>query len=236
MKQAAATPIFSFEQVSLQVPGRLLIDRLSLQVQAGERLLIVGPNGAGKSSLLRLGHGLLKPDSGQIRSPLDAQAQGFVFQRPVMLRQSVLGNLAFALSARGHARPSARQQAMEHLASIGLQALASQPARRLSGGEQQRLALARAMLTAPRLLWLDEPTASLDPAASRLIEQQLLHINASGTTLVMVAHDLAQARRLAHRVALLHQGRLVELSPAEHFFERPATELGRRFIAGEHLA
>ena len=228
--------LLRFEGVGYRKDGRMLLEDINLEVQAGERLLIIGPNGAGKSTLLRLGHKLLAPTHGKVTTQLPGRSEGFMFQRPVMLRRSVTGNLAIALEAAGVARGEARSRAGQYLSEQGMEGLALQDARGLSGGEQQRLALMRATINTPRLLWLDEPTASLDPAASRQIEHQLLAINESGTTLVMVAHDLAQTRRLAHRVALLHQGRLVEVSLAEKFFRRPESELGQKFLAGEHLA
>lgn len=236
MMTGQLSPLLRFDAVSYRTQGRTLIDDLKLDVLEGERLLIIGPNGAGKSTLLRLGHQLLRPSQGRILGFHTHRPESFMSQRPVMLRRSALGNLAIALEAQGVGRAEARRRAAQSLETQGMSGLARQNARGLSGGEQQRLALMRATITKPRLLWLDEPTASLDPAASRQIEQQLLAISASGTTLVMVAHDLAQTRRLADRVALLHQGRLVELSAAAQFFRKPESELGQKFLAGEHLA
>ena len=156
-----------------------------------------------------------------------------VFQRPVLLRRSALANVAYPLALRGMARAEARARAAEALARAGLDGLANRPARVLSGGEQQRLALARAWVTEPEILFLDEPTASLDPAATRAVEELVLQIHAAGTKIVMTTHDLGQARRMAEEVLFLHQGRLIERSPAAAFFAAPRTPEAAAFIKGE---
>jgi tungstate transport system ATP-binding protein len=205
-----------------------IIKPLSLDIEAGPSTVILGANGAGKSVLMRLMHGLLAPTSGRIkwnsRGP-----QAMVFQRPIMLRRSVLANVVYALKV---ARQEA-DSAMEALREVGLAHLAHKPARVLSGGEQQRLALARAWALHPEVLFLDEPTASLDPSATREIETVIRAFDAGGTKIVMATHNLGQARRLGDEVIYLHQGRVVERASADKFFSQPATAEAAAFIKGE---
>jgi tungstate transport system ATP-binding protein len=200
--------------------------------------VILGPNGAGKSLLLRLCHGLIQPTAGRVRwRGVNGAAlrlrQAMVFQRPVMLRRSAAGNIGFALKLRGVGRRERQARVAEVLARTGLASLAHAHARVLSGGEQQRLALARAWALEPEVLFLDEPTASLDPAATRAIEELVASIHHSGTKIVMTTHDLGQARRLADEVLFLNHGRLVEAGPAARFFARPATREAAAFLKGE---
>jgi len=226
------------EQVSYAVRGRTLIDAIDATITAGERTIILGPNGAGKSLLLRLCHGLIAPTGGRVAwgGPFAREArkrQAMVFQRPVMLRRSAAANIDYALGLRGFSGADRKARLAEALRNTGLAELAGRPARVLSGGEQQRLALARAWALEPEVLFLDEPTANLDPAASREVERIIGAIHASGTKIVMTSHDLGQARRLADEVLFLHGGRLVERSPAEAFFERPRTDTADAFMRGE---
>ena len=228
------------ESVSYAAGGKRLIEAVSLDIEAGARTVLLGPNGAGKSLILRLCHGLIRPSSGSIRwlGPDGARArlhQAMVFQRPVMLRRSAKANMDYALSARGIAAAERRRRIAEVLAETGLSELADRPARVLSIGEQQRLALARAWALHPQVLFLDEPTASLDPAATRAVEEIVLRIHASGTKIVMTTHDLGQARRIADEVLFLHRGRLIERAPAAEFFRAPHTPEAAAFIAGELL-
>jgi tungstate transport system ATP-binding protein len=205
-----------------------IIKPLSLEVEAGASTIILGANGAGKSVLMRLMHGLLAPSTGTI-SWSAAGRQAMVFQRPVMLRRSALANVEYALQAAGQETDGA----MEALREVGLAHLAENPARILSGGEQQRLALARAWALHPEVLFLDEPTASLDPSATREIETIIRAFDAAGTKIVMATHNLGQARRLGDEVIYLHQGRVVERAPADRFFSQPATAEAAAFIKGE---
>lgn len=227
-------------EVSFEAGGRRLIDRLTIRFEAGPRSIVLGPNGAGKSLTLRLCHGLLPPSSGRISwsNGVNGSAylyQAMVFQRPVLLRRSVWANLDYALGLRGVRRAERRQQVKEALDLVGLMSHAHRPARLLSVGEQQRLALARAWVLKPEVLFLDEPTASLDPAATRAVENVISVFHASGAKIVMTTHDLGQARRLADEVIFLHGGRLLERAPAGEFFERPRTPEARAFINGELL-
>ena len=209
---------------------RDIIAPLTLEIEAGPSTIILGANGAGKSVLMRLMHGLLAPSSGRI-SWRSAGRQAMVFQRPVMLRRSALANVVYALELAGAA--DCERQALEALEEVGLAHLAHRPARVLSGGEQQRLALARAWALHPEVLFLDEPTASLDPSATREIETIIKAFDASGTKVVMATHNLGQAQRLGDEVIYLHQGRVVERAPVEAFFSRPATAEATAFIKGE---
>jgi tungstate transport system ATP-binding protein len=225
------------EGVSYAAGGKTLIDGVTLGFVGGPRTLILGPNGAGKSLLLRLCHGLLAPTAGRVvwAGPAAAEAerrQAMVFQRPLMLRRTALANVAYPLKLRGVPAPERRSRALAALARTGLADFADRPARHLSVGEQQRLALARAWVTAPEVLFLDEPTASLDPAATFAVEEIVGAIHAAGTKIVMTTHDLGQARRLADEIVFLHRGQVLERQPAAAFFGAPGTIEAQAFLAG----
>ena len=218
--------------------GRNLIDGVDLTLSGGGVTAILGPNGAGKSMLLRVLANLVAPDRGTVRwagrGPDRARAPriGFVFQKPVLLRRSARANVEYALSAAG-VRGKARRGRAEHaLEAASLGHLAERPARLLSGGEQQRLALARALSTGPKALLLDEPTSSLDPAATLAIETLVGTARVDGTTIALVTHDVAQAKRLADEVVFVHHGRITERAPAGRFFESPASEAARAYLDG----
>jgi tungstate transport system ATP-binding protein len=226
------------EAVGFSAGGRSIVHPLDLELDAGPATILLGANGAGKSVLMRLMHGLLAPSSGRVtwqeRDPVRARRmQAMVFQRPVMLRRSVLENVSYALAVAGVAEPERSRAALAALDEVGLRPLAGRPARALSGGEQQRLALARAWALHPEVLFLDEPTASLDPTATREIEAVIRAFDAAGTKVVMATHNLGQARRLGDEVLFLHQGRLVERAPVESFFTRPQSAEAAAFIKGE---
>jgi tungstate transport system ATP-binding protein len=228
------------EGVDFAVEGQRLLHGLSFGLDAGRRTVLLGPNGAGKSLTLRICHGLLSPTAGSVRwlGPEGARArqrQAMVFQRPVLLRRTALANVTYALSLKGVPRAQRRELAMHALEETGLAALAMRQARVLSGGEQQRLVLARAWAWRPEVLFLDEPTANLDPAASRAVEAVIQAIHAAGTKIVMTTHDLGQARRIADEVLFLHHGRLLEHAPAERFFSAPGSTEARAFLRGELL-
>jgi tungstate transport system ATP-binding protein len=224
--------------VSFVAGGRTILDRIDAAIEAGPRTVILGANGAGKSVLMRLCHGLLQPSAGKVAWAADEtrgepRRQAMVFQRPVMLRRSALANVAYALKAAGVPRQERLLRAQGALESVGLLALADHPARVLSGGEQQRLALARAWALRPEVLFLDEPTANLDPSATKEVESIIGAIHAVGTKIVMTTHNLGQARRLGDEVLFLHQGRLVERASVETFFRKPASTEAEAFINGE---
>ncbi|MGI9416917.1 MAG: ATP-binding cassette domain-containing protein [Geminicoccaceae bacterium] len=221
--------------LTLERDGRKLIDSIDLTLDAGGLTVVMGPNGAGKSLLLRLLHGLIPPTSGEIDwggmplSPAIRQRQGMVFQRPVLLRRSVAANLDFALGLREGGSAAERDALLDR---VGLLGQAGQPARLLSGGEQQRLALIRALALEPDVLFLDEPTASLDPASVLTIEEVVRSAVRSGTKVIFVTHDLNQARRLGDEVVFLHRGRVLERSPAEQFFNAPGSDPAAAYIEG----
>ncbi len=226
--------------VGYAVGERALVSGLTFRLEAGRRTVLMGPNGAGKSLTLRLCHGLLTPTSGRVTwlGPGAAEAgrhQAMVFQRPVLLRRTVQANVTHALARRKVPRRSRRELAEQALARTGLLVLAGRQARVLSGGEQQRLALARVWALRPQVLFLDEPTSSLDPAATRMVEDTIQAIHDAGTTIVLTTHDLGQAQRLADAVLFLHRGRLLEHTPAPEFFARPRTAEARAFLRGELL-
>lgn len=216
-----------------------ILDGITLRFDVGAPTLLIGPNGSGKTTLLRAAMGLITASNGLItwggREHSLPTRRAIVFQRPTMLRRSAAGNVRYALAAADVPRIKREQRAAELLADVGLTGLERRPARRLSGGEQQRLALARALARDPAILFLDEPTASLDPYATKAIEDIVRAVAARGVKVVMSTHDLGQARRLAGDVVLLHRGRLIESGPAEEFFANPRTEEARKFIAGELL-
>jgi tungstate transport system ATP-binding protein len=226
------------DEVCFDAGGRRIIDRVSLKIEAGPRTVILGANGAGKSVLMRLCHGLLRPTSGSIswrgrRLGPRARDQAMVFQRPVMLRRSALENIVYGLGLLGLSRREARLRAGDVLDAVGLASVAHRPARALSGGEQQRLALARAWALGPEVLFLDEPTANLDPGAVREVEWLIGQIRASGTKIVMTTHNLGQARRLGDEILFLDSGRLVERASVDRFFAKPASAEAAAFIKGE---
>jgi tungstate transport system ATP-binding protein len=226
------------EGVTYEVRGRRLVDGISLRLEAGPLSVVLGPNGAGKSLLLRLCHGLIRPSAGRVRWADGAgedlrRRQAMVFQTPVLLRRSAAANVAYPLRLRGLGARERELRVTEALERAGLSELADQPARVLSGGEQQRLAIARAWATQPDILFLDEPTSNLDPAATRAVEALIGAVQESGTKVVMSTHDLGQARRLADEVLFLHQGRLAERAQAHAFFETPRAAEARAFVNGE---
>ncbi|MDR5866170.1 energy-coupling factor ABC transporter ATP-binding protein [Halomonas koreensis] len=228
----AVAPL-ALEAVDFVHRGQPLLSDVSLRLADCRRTLVLGPNGAGKSLLMRLAHGLLAPSQGRVHWEGAAPRQAMVFQHPVLLKRSALDNLLYALAVAGtpwrHRRPLARAA----LARFGLAALARRPARVLSGGEQQRLALARAWLLEPGMLFLDEPTSSLDPAAIKAVEAAVDDFHRRGTRILMSTHDLHQARRLADEVVFLCGGRLLEHAPAERFFTAPDTPEAAAFLRGE---
>jgi tungstate transport system ATP-binding protein len=227
------------EDVTVGARNVTILDRLSLTLAAGLPTVLIGPNGAGKTTLLRLAMGLIAPSRGRVtwggRTHAPSTRRAMVFQRPAMLRRSVAGNIRYALAAAGLASAERTARTDELLALVGLGELARRPARRISGGEQQRLALARALAKNPAVLFLDEPTASLDPAATKAVEDAIGAIAERGIKVVMATHDLGEARRIAGDIVLLHRGRVIESGAATQFFEAPLTEEAKKFIAGELL-
>jgi tungstate transport system ATP-binding protein len=224
-----------FEHVVLTAGAIPILRDITVAVEAGPPTVLMGPNGSGKTTLLKLAMGLLQPTSGRVLfaggTDTSCGRRAIVFQKPVMLRRSAAKNVAYALKATGR---SADDETIARLLDrVGLMALAGRPARRLSGGEQQRLALARALARDPDVLILDEPTASLDPTATKAVEDIIAGVSAAGVKVLMATHDLGQAHRLAGGIAFLVNGRLVEQAPASDFFKGPVTPEAQRFLAGE---
>ena len=231
----------ALENVSYEIGGVRLIKDMNCVFEKGPNSVIIGPNGAGKSLFLRLCHGLLKPSVGSVRwlgagTTNDlVSAQAMVFQRPVMLRRSVAANVDYALKLRGRTKTDRKEIINEVLGRCGLRRLQEQPARVLSYGEQQKLALARAWALNPEVLFLDEPTASLDPASTHAVEEIVKAIREAGTRIILTTHDLGQARRLGDEILFLHRGRLLERAETDKFFEAPENDLARAFVRGESL-
>ena len=226
-----------FDRVLVRAGLTTILDRLTLTLSSGSPTLVIGPNGAGKSTLLRLCMGLAVPTEGRItwggRADAKPTRRAFVFQRPVMLRRTVSANVAYGLTHAGYPRAKLAARTAELLERVGLSDLAMRPARRLSGGEQQRLALARALARDPELLLLDEPTASLDPAATRGVEEIVRDTAQSVIKIVMASHDLGQVRRLAGDVVFMVRGNVREQTPAEDFLKNPSTSEAAAFVRGD---
>ena len=242
---AGAAPLIALQQVALQFGSQVALRAINLQIRRGDRIALVGANGSGKTTLLRVLNGLLAPSSGSrllaapAARPGGAPAAGrlvtaMVFQRPFLLHCSVQRNLQVALwLARV---PAAQRSGRLHAAldRVGLLGLADRPARALSGGQQQRLALARAWAVQPDILFLDEPTASLDPSAKREVEALIDEFGNAGMALVMSTHNLGQAKRLARRVLYLDAGRLVaDLGVADFFNRSDLPPEVAQFLHGE---
>ncbi|KAJ57155.1 sulfate ABC transporter ATP-binding protein [Actibacterium mucosum KCTC 23349] len=217
--------------------GKVLAGPIDLTLDGGGTCVVIGPNGAGKTSLLRMLHGTARITRGQVTWACDTETarhhQAFVFQHPVMLRRSVIENLVYPLRVRGMPRTAARQRAVDWATRIGLGHMLERHAPVLSGGEQQKLAIARALIVEPRLLFLDEPCASLDGRAMREVEEILVQAAASGTRLILSTHDMGQARRLADQVVFLLRGKVQETGLAKNFFDQPQTSQAVAFLNGD---
>jgi tungstate transport system ATP-binding protein len=224
-----------FEAIDYRVGPIAILRGITLDICPGEPMLLLGPNGSGKTTLLKLAMELITPSAGRLtfagRPKGVGSRRAIVFQKPVMLRRSVAANVQFALAAAGR---SPEPTVVAHLlGQVGLAGFERRSARRLSGGEQQRLALARALARDPEVLFLDEPTASLDPAGTKGVEDIIIAVARAGVKIVMSTHDLGQARRLGGDVAFLVAGRIVERGTSPKFFLSPATDEARRFLAGD---
>lgn len=225
----SAGPAISLDAVALTLDGRRILDHLSVAIPAGGVTALIGPNGAGKSVTLRVIDGLLRPDSGAVR--VAGRRRAFVFQRQALIRASATANVALALTELPRRERAARVG--EALARVGLGERAHDAATRFSGGEQQRLALARAWAMRPDLLLLDEPTASLDPGATEVVEELIGAMARAGTTVVLVSHNLGQVARLATTVVVLASGRVVEQGPPRQILSSPRTPEARAYLTGE---
>lgn len=239
-RKADRTLPLSVHGLGYRIAGRDLLQDVSFTVHAGSFTIILGPNGAGKSLLLRLCHGLLRPSAGHVSwcelPPSRARKHhAMVFQQPVLLRRSVAANVDYPMAVQRRPRDERKQRVAAALAATDLEHLARVPARRLSGGEQQRLMIARAWALQPEVLLLDEPTANLDPRATLAVETLVAAMHADGSTVIMTTHDLPQARRLGERVLFFNRGQLVEDSGAVEFFARPQSRDAQMFLAGKLL-
>lgn len=219
------------------VRGAVLVGPIDLELGSTGACIVMGPNGAGKTTLLRLLHGAARLTKGEIHWACETETarrrQAFVFQRPIMLRRSVRDNLSYPLRVRGVPREEALSRARDWAKRVGLDPMLDRSATVLSGGEQQKLALARALIAEPEVLFLDEPCASLDGRAMREIEDILLQAKSQGTKLIMSTHDLGQARRLADEVIFMLAGQIKEHKPATEFFEMPDTAQAQSFLRGD---
>lgn len=239
VENIAALPLH-IQHLHVEKKGNTLLNDINLSIESTNVTVILGPNGAGKSLLLRIAHGLELPNKGTLKwntqLPQPQQSwRAFIFQKPVLLRRSVRANLEYVLSLHKVEKSKHNQLIEDALKHTGLFHLAERNARVLSGGEQQRLNIARAWVLQPKVILFDEPTAELDPTGTAAIEQLIETIAQEGTKIIMTTHDLGQAHRLASDILFLHEGRLVEYSLAEDFFEQPKTKTAQNFIAGKLL-
>ncbi len=231
--------MFPLEVTGAQVRrrGKILVGPVDLTLRASGVTVVIGPNGSGKTSLLKMLHGILRLHRGSVRwacGTIEAQSrQAFVFQMPVMLRRTVLENLVYPLRLLGVPKAEALRRANDWVARINLTEAQSRQATMLSGGEQQKLALARALVRKPDVLFLDEPCASLDGRAMREIEEILQRAAAQGTRIIMSTHDMGQARRLATEVVFILHGKVHEFAPAKAFFRSSGTVQARAFLNGD---
>lgn len=226
----------TLRDVGFAAGGQRLIEGINLAFNPGGVTAVLGPNGAGKSLLLRLCHGLIEPSSGAVEWQGDPRGRhAMVFQRPVLLRRSARANIVHALSLKRVPRAQRQRRADAVLDRFGLLALADRPARLLSGGEQQRLAIARAFALEPQVLFLDEPSSALDPGATRAVEEMIAAIRDEGVKIALATHDLGQARRLAADIVFLNRGRLIERAQAADFFSKPQSREAQAFLRGELL-
>ena len=225
------------ENLVVKFEGKHILGPINLKIDKGDIAVILGPNGSGKTSLLRALHGILKPKAGTVRwSRMETESirkQMFVFQTPIMLRRSVFENLTYPLLLRKISKEQANYQAARWLDRIDLRTSMQVPATRLSGGEKQKLALARALITEPEMLFLDEPCASLDGKTTYEIESLLQSCVANGTTIMMSTHDIGQAKRLAKNIYFLNKGILESIQPAKTFFIKPLSRNASKFITGD---
>jgi tungstate transport system ATP-binding protein len=217
--------------------GKVLVGPVDLELGPQGTTMVIGPNGAGKTSLLKMLHGIVRMQEGTLdwACPLDEarQRQAFVFQTPVMLRRNVRDNIAYPLRLNKIPRREARARAEDWAARVGLGDAVMRPAHLLSGGERQKLALARALIREPEVLFLDEPCASLDGRATREIEEILQATAARGTRIIMSTHNMGQAQRLGTEVIFVLGGRIHEFRPAAEFFAGPQTGQARAFLRGD---
>lgn len=234
-----------FESVELDIDGNQLLKDLNCRIDVAGKTVLIGANGAGKSLFLRLATGLIMPTSGKVSGmiayPEDSHSKqhnsnySLIFQKPVLLRRSTFANIAFVLQNKGFDREELSKRVTDALISARLEQRSNSPARKLSGGEQQRLALARALASEPGILFLDEPTASLDLTSTKIVEDMIMEANERGTKIIHVTHDIKQARRLADDILFMHDGRLLLHQNAEAFFANPGCEEAQAYLDGRMI-
>jgi len=226
------------KNLSISINDRFILNNINCQINNKSITAILGPNGAGKSLLLQTINGLIPVSNGEITYNLRQlddnirKQQAMVFQNPTLLRRTVLGNMEFVNNINKNTN---MLDVNYILKKVGLEAYNDKPARLLSGGEKQRLSLARALLIQPKLLLLDEPTANLDPYSLKLIEDLILEENSNGTTIILITHDMSQAKRLASDIIFINKGRVLEQTNSHIFFKEPKTIESKKYLAGEIL-
>jgi len=224
----------TLQNVTVRRQGNRIIGPVDLVLDPQGPTIVIGPNGSGKTTLLRVLHGIERINEGSVTwTTEDTSKQAFVFQSPIVMRRSVAENLAYPLRLVKTPAAQIKETVGYWLDRIGLASVQNSPATRLSGGERQKLAIARALVRKPDVLFLDEPCANLDGHATREIEALLQEIAAGGTHLVMATHDMGQARRLAHDLVFMLDGRVHETGPASTKFAAPQTEALAAFLRGD---
>ncbi|MCP4182768.1 MAG: ATP-binding cassette domain-containing protein [Hyphomicrobiales bacterium] len=231
--------LIRFQNVTLKIGHHQLIHDISCSINTTGKIVVMGPNGAGKSLFLRLLAGLMKPTAGKITRGAHFLEHNqnmnlsMVFQNPVLLRRSTRANIEYALQRMNISRQQRLQLISSALGVARLEEKALISARRLSGGEQQRLALARAMVVKPKLLLLDEVTASLDPASTQIVETMIDEAANSGTKVVLITHDVRQAKRIADNILFIHQGKIFAYEPVRKFFRDPGSHEAQAYLDGK---
>ena len=240
LQQTSGTAV-SFRNVEFSIDGKQLLQGVNCEISRAGITVIMGPNGAGKSMFLRIIAGLLKPVRGEVFIQPERGEQGvsaeisIVFQNPVLLRRSAYANIAYVLKKRGVAKNTSVQRVNQALAHAKLEGRAQTPARQLSGGEQQRLAMARAMVMDSAILLLDEATANLDPASTFIVEKMVDEASHNGTKIIFITHDVRQAKRVGDDVLFLHQGRILAHKPKDKFFENPGSDEAQAYLDGRFI-
>ena len=231
------TPI-QFKDLSVILGQKIILDKINCKIKSNSITAVLGPNGAGKSIFLQTINGLFSIQSGRLNFNLMEinqeirKQQAMVFQNPVLLRRTVIANLQFISNLRNK---ESNRLLKKILSKVGLEGYEKKPARLLSGGEKQRLSMARALIINPNLLLLDEPTANLDPYSLNLIEDLVLEENSIGKTIIFTTHDMSQAKRLATDVIFLNKGKVLEQTISKTFFKSPKTLEAQKYINGEIL-
>ena len=236
-KPIQALPL-QLKEVSYASKGVTLIDAINLEVSSHGLTIILGHNGSGKSLLLKLLHGVIKPNSGEINwnqyKPLTNQYwRTFLLQRPTFFNRSVIYNIAFVLQIAGIPKQEHQERCEQALEICGLKEISHRKTHLLSGGEMQKLSLARAWVLHPSVILLDEPTVALDPPSVLGFESIIQNFKQTGTKVIMTTHDLSQAKRLADEIVFIDRGKILEQSEADQFFAGPASSQAQKFISGK---